>query len=50
MNDIVICIYYEYASSCHCQLTEQLCINNCEFINAEKVINDTESCDIATNK
>lgn len=41
MNDIEICkkcIYYEYALFGHCQLIEQLCINNCEFIDADSVI------------
>ena len=43
MNDIEICkkcIYYEDACFCHCQLREQLCINNCEFIDAETVNKD----------
>lgn len=56
MNDIEICkkcIYYETALFCHCQLIEKLCINNCEFLDRETVIERTErqsSCDIATNK
>lgn len=55
MNDIEICkkcIYYEPALFGHCQLMEQLCINNCEFVDAEKVISRyiEKSCDTATNQ
>lgn len=53
MNDIEICkkcIYYEPALFCHCQLTGQLCIYNCEFVDAKTVIERETSCDIATNK
>ena len=54
MNDIEICkkcIYYEPALLSHCQLIEQLCINNCEFVNAEMFIsNYIEQNQVATSQ